>query len=42
VFFVGIATQYIGAQAAIGALGAFLAGLAIFCLIFLPWVRKLD
>jgi MFS family permease len=41
-FFVGVATQFVGAQAAISALGIFLTCTALFCLIFLRWIRKLD
>jgi MFS family permease len=38
-FFVGIMTQFIGAQIAVGSLGVFLVSI---CLIFLPWIRKID
>ena len=41
-FVIGIITQFIGAQLAIGSLAILLALTAIICLIFLPWVRRID
>ena len=41
-FFVGIMTQFIGAQIAVGSLGVFLVLVVSICLIFLPWIRKID
>jgi predicted MFS family arabinose efflux permease len=41
-FFVGIITQFVGAQVAIGSLGIFLTLVAASSLLFLPLVRKLD
>jgi len=41
-FFVSIITQFVGAQIAVGSLGILLALVATICLIFIPWVRKLD
>jgi MFS family permease len=41
-FVVGIITQFTGAQVAVGSLGIILVLAAAFCLVFLPWARRVD
>jgi hypothetical protein len=41
-FFVGIITQFVSAQIAVGSLGIILVMVAVGCLIFLPKLRGLD
>lgn len=41
-FFVGVITQFVGAQAAVGSCGIILFIGTIICLLFLPWARKID
>jgi MFS family permease len=41
-FFVAFLTQFIGAQIAVGSLGVGLVLISGGCLIFLPWLKKID
>jgi cellulose synthase/poly-beta-1,6-N-acetylglucosamine synthase-like glycosyltransferase len=41
-FFVGILTQFIGAQTAVASLGILLILVVSICLLFLPWIRKIE
>jgi MFS family permease len=41
-FFVGVITQFVGAQITVGSCGIILIIGALICLIFLPWARKID
>jgi MFS family permease len=41
-FVIGIITQLVGAQIAVGSLGIILALATVICLILLPWARKID
>jgi len=41
-FFVGVITQFVGAQRAVGSLGIILVLVAVSSLVFVPRIRKLD